>query len=123
MAGLGGFGVELDEYDNNACLDSNDNHIGIDSLGACNTGMVDTLDVQNAPGLTLADGAWHTMIVEVASGAFTVTAGGTQAISAYTPAGWSDAKYHMGFAAGTGGATNFHRVRNVKVSFPAPECY
>jgi hypothetical protein len=123
MAGLNGYGVEIDEFNNNECLDSNANHIGIDMLGGCNTAFPNTLVVNNSPGFTVADGNWHTMIVNVTNGAFTVTANGTSQFTSYTPAGWTNMSYYFGFAGGTGGGWNYHRVRNVSVTYVTPHCY
>ena len=123
MTGLNGFGVEIDEYNNGECLDSNGNHIGIDILGGCMTAFPNTLVVDNSPGFTVTDGNWHTMIVAVVNGAFGVTADGASLFSAYTPAGWTNGPYYVGFGASTGGQFNYHRVRNVSVTFAAPRCY
>jgi hypothetical protein len=124
MAGLNGFGVEIDEFNNGECLDSNSNHIGIDSLSGCNTAFPNTLVVNNNPGITVTDGNWHTIVVSVANGAIGVTADGNVLFSPpYPPTGWTSGPYYVGFAAGTGGAFNYHRVRNVHVTFATPHCY
>jgi hypothetical protein len=123
IAGLNGFGVELDEWNNNNCLDSNGNHVGIDTLDNCGTGEPNSLAVNNSPGITIGDGAWHTMIVSIASGAFTVQVDGASLFSGYQVAGWSNGPFYLGFGGGTGGHNNFHRVRNVLVGFAAPHCY
>ncbi|HEY1953961.1 MAG TPA: hypothetical protein VGH28_00065, partial [Polyangiaceae bacterium] len=123
IAGLSGFGVELDTYDNEECMDDSSNHIAIDSLAACGDGAPTSLLVNDAPGFTLGDGAWHTVVVEIVSGAFTVTADNNGEVAAYTPTGWANASYYLGFGAGTGGQTNVHEVRNVSVTFATPHCY
>jgi hypothetical protein len=123
MAGLAGFGVEIDEFDNGQCLDSNSNHVGIDNLSGCNTAFPNTLAVNNNPGFNVTDGNWHTMVVSVASGAFGVTADGTSLFSGYTPPAWTNGPYYAGFVAGTGGGFNYHRVRKASVTFAAPRCY
>lgn len=123
MAGLTGFGVEIDEYDNMACLDDSANHIAIDSLTACSGGIPDSLVVDDSPGITVADGNWHTMVVQVVNGAFTVTTDGTNDFASYTPGGWANGNFFLGFAGGTGGENNYHWVRNVSVSFQTPHCF
>jgi Bacterial lectin len=124
MAGLSGFGVELDEWNNGECMDSSTNDIGIDSLVLCNENFPNTLAVNSSPGITIADGNWHTLVVRIASGAFTVTADGNSVFSNQAAGGWpSNPAYYLGFAGGTGGLTDYHRVRNVSVSFPTPSCY
>jgi hypothetical protein len=123
MAGLSGFGVEIDEYDNGACLDDSANHVAIDSLTACSSGIPDSLVVTDSPGATVADGNWHTMVVQVVNGAFTVTTDGTTDFTAYTPGGWANGSYYVGFGGGTGGLNNYHRFQNVSVSFATPHCF
>jgi hypothetical protein len=123
IAGLNGYGVEIDDYNNAACLDDNQNHIGIDSLTACGNDMPTGLAVNDNPGFETDDGNWHTMNVRVANGSFTVTADGNAEFTSYTPSGWANGSYYLGFGAGTGGLSNFHDVRNVTVTFDAPHCY
>jgi hypothetical protein len=123
IAGLSGFGVEMDEWNNNACLDTTWSHIGIDTLDNCGTGEPNTLAVNNSPNFTVGDGNWHTMIVEIVDGAFTVKTDGVAAFTAYQVPGWSNGSFYLGFGGGTGGANNYHRVRNVAVGFSAPHCY
>jgi hypothetical protein len=121
--GLSGFGVEMDEYNNGECGDASANHIAIDSLADCGTGEPTTLTENDSPGFTIADGAWHTMNVHVASGAFTVVGDGNTEFSAFTPSGWANGSYYLGFGGGTGGLTNNHLVRNVSVKFATGHCY
>lgn len=123
MAGLAGFGVEIDEYNNGACLDDSVNHVAIDSLTPCGSGLPDSLVINDSPGATVADGNWHTMVVQVVDGSFTVTTDGTNDFSSYPAGGWTNGLYYVGFAGGTGGLNNYHLVRNVSVSFPTPHCF
>jgi hypothetical protein len=123
IAGLTGFGVELDEYDNATCLDASANHVAIDSLTACSAGPPTSLVENDSPGFTISDATWHTMNVHVANGAFTVTVGNATEFSSYTPSGWANGNYYLAFGGATGGATNVHSVRNVTVSFAAAHCY
>jgi hypothetical protein len=122
ISGLTGFAVELDTYDNAACLDASSNHIGIDTLVSC-SGMPTALVENDSPGFTISDGAWHTMVVQIVNGAFTVTANNAAQFSSYTPSGWANGPYYLGFGGGTGGETNYHRVRNVSVKFDTGHCY
>ncbi|HEX8793733.1 MAG TPA: hypothetical protein VF765_22475 [Polyangiaceae bacterium] len=123
ITGFSGFGVEIDEYDNMSCLDDSANHIGIDTLDPCASGIPNSQVINDSPGITVADGNWHTMVVQVANGAFTVTADGNVEFSAYTPSGWANGNYYLGFGGGTGGLNNYHLVRNVNVSFASPHCF
>jgi Bacterial lectin len=121
---LNGYAVEISEFDHEVCLDNSSNKIGIDSLASCTSGDVpDLLVVNTSPGITVGDGNWHTVVVQIDNGAFTVTADGHTESSGYTPSGWSNGSYYLGFGAGTGGAAAYHRVRNVKVTFQTPHCY
>jgi hypothetical protein len=123
VAGLSGFGVEMDYYNNSECGDDNANHVAIDQLTACGDGVPTTLTQNDSPGFTLADGNWHTMNVHVANGAFTVVGDGNTEFSAYPASGWSNGSYYLGFGGGTGGLTNNQLVRNVSVKFTAGHCY
>jgi lectin family protein len=125
MSGLTGFGVEIDDYDNDTCLDSNQNHIGIDSLDVCPGGIEpNTLFVNNSPGINVDDGNWHTVVVNVVSGVFTVTADGNSVFAKQATTGWpSNPTYYLAFTGGTGGLAEYHRVRNVSVSFPKARCF
>jgi len=123
IAGLGGFGVEFDTYNNGECLDDSANHVGIDSLAGCGDGVPSSLVINDSPGFTIADGAWHTVSVHVTGGTFTVTADANTEFASYAPSGWANGNYYVGFGAGTGGATDLHEVRNVSVTFASPRCY
>lgn len=123
VSGLSGFGVEMDYYNNAECGDASANHVSIDSLASCGSGSPTTLTENDSPGFTIADGNWHTMIVHVANGAFTVTGDGNSEFSGFTPSGWSNGNYYLGFGGGTGGLTNNQLVRNVSVKFTGGHCY
>jgi hypothetical protein len=123
MAGLTGFGLEIDEWNNGECMDTTANHLGIDLLTPCGAGEPTTLAANNSPGITVSDGNWHTITLDIVEGAFTVTADGYGEFAAYAPAGWSDGSYYLGFAGATGGGVGYHRVRNVAVGFTTPHCF
>jgi Legume lectin domain len=123
VSGLDGFAVEIDEYNNGTCLDSNANHIGIDTLVTCGTIEPAMIAVNNSPGITVSDGNWHTLIVAIVNGAFSVSADTNASFSNYQVPGWTNGTFYLGFGGGTGGFNNYHRVRNVLVTFAAPHCY
>jgi hypothetical protein len=122
---LSGYGVEISEYDHQACLDNDTDKIGIDSLASCDSNYVpDLLTFNNSPGVNISDGNWHTMVVTIDNGAFAVTVDGHSLFSpSYAPAGWTNGSYYLGFGGGTGGAAAYHRVRNVHVTYQTPHCY
>jgi len=122
VAGLDGFGVEMDEYDNDECLDASNDHIAIDSLATCGDGVPTSLVENDSPGITIADGNWHTVVVQVTNESFSVSADGTDQFGSYAVTGWSNGPWYFGFGGGTGGLANVHLVRNVKVTFTAPRC-
>jgi hypothetical protein len=128
MSGLGGFGVELDVYNNGQCGDSNANHVGIDALGACGNGFLTSLFA--SPDLTgtvtLADAAWHTATVDLASGAMSVTVDGHAVANAPLAGFASGTSYYYGFAGAIGGGSGSlgmqTEVKDVTVTFPSPRC-
>jgi len=63
------------------------------------------------------------MVVQVNNGAFSVTTDGTADFTSYTPGGWANGNYFVGFGGGTGGLYNYHRFRNVSAGFQTPNCY
>ncbi len=123
VAGLTGFGLEMDEYNNAECLDDTANHIAIDSLTSCGDGVPTSLVVNDAPNITVADGNWHTMVVHASGANFTVSADGVDQFGSYAPAGFTSGPWYFGFGAGTGGLANVHLVRNVSAKFAAPRCF
>ena len=62
-------------------------------------------------------------VIAIVNGAFTVQADGVTSFSNYAVAGWSNGSFYPGFGGGTGGFNNYHRVRNVLVTFDTPHCY
>lgn len=135
MAGLTGFGVEFDIYDNGVCGDTNGDHVGVDDLTVCDsmngnpTSLYATGDLTST--VDLGDGHWHTADVTLAQGAVSVAIDGNSIVSAVP---WtnlqSGAPYYFGFAGGTGGLFQAdggpggyrQEVRNVTVTFPTPRC-
>jgi Bacterial lectin len=124
VSGLTGFAVEMDEYDNAECSDDNGNHIGIDALTTCGDGPPTMLVYNDSPGITISDGAWHTVVVHVSGATFTVSADGADQFGGYAVTAFTIGPWYVGFGGGTGGLANYHRVRNVRATFTAgPRCY
>ena len=127
-AGLHGFGFELDTALNSACGDAPANHVGIDSLAACDGGttqglLLASLVTSNAVPIQLRNSGWHSCTVVVTAGAASMSIDGTAVIPAFTVPGLSSATpYHFGFGAATGGATDRHEIRNVLITFPTARC-
>ena len=134
MAGLTGYGVEIDAYNNGACGDVDNDHTAVDSLTPCtqNTDCPTSLSVssslQSLFGYDIGDGTWRTVTVHNVNGVVTVTV--NQGTSANIPAVTSTAlpgyvagdKYYFGFGGGTGGINEKQEIRNVTVTFPTPRC-
>jgi hypothetical protein len=134
MAGLTGFGVELDIYDNGVCSDSNGNHVGIDDLSICDPqqGSPTSLAEQDVTStLDLGDAHWHSAVIKIGSGGAGLTIDGTSVLSATPLIGFkSGTAYNIGFSGGTGGLVGPNgspggyrqEVKNIVVSFPTPQC-
>jgi hypothetical protein len=129
MTGLDGFGVELDVYDNGKCGDSNADHVGIDLLKDCGSGMPTSLFA--SPDLTgtvtLDDGQWHTAGVALTAGAMSVTVDTHSVVSSVALTGFAaGTSYYYGFAGGIGGGSGSlgaqTEVKAVTVTFPSPRC-
>jgi hypothetical protein len=128
MSGLIGYGVELDVYDNNQCGDSNANHVGIDSLDSCGSGLLTSLFA--SPDLTgtvtLSDAEWHAAVVELTSGTLSVTVDG-HAVAGILLQGFTPGTpYYYGFAGAIGGGSSSlgmqTEVKDVSITFPTPRC-
>jgi hypothetical protein len=137
IAGLDGFGVELDLFNDQGCGDLDSDHLAVDQLTKCMAGSSGT--VQPTPlavsetlsalyQYDLGDGAWRTCTIHVVSGKASVTV--DQNGSHNAPA-LSDVQltglvpgdaYYYGFAASTGGSLEKHEIRNITVTFPVPRC-
>jgi hypothetical protein len=125
MAGLNGYGVELDLYDNMACGDADDNHAAIDLLDACDPVDLLPTPVQVSPTLTddIGDGTWRTVLVHFAGGAMSVTVNGNMVLSNVAlPNFDAGVGYYYGFTGATGGLGARTEVRNVILVFPTPRC-
>jgi hypothetical protein len=134
MAGLDGYGLELDVYDNSACGDTNGDHIGVDSLMGC-SGLPNTLyESQDLTGtVDVGDANWHTATVTLQGGAMSASIDGAYglpapvALTGFVPG----TPYFFGFAGATGGFPDGDggfvggyrtEVRNVSFVFPTPRC-
>jgi Bacterial lectin len=133
IAGLVGYGVEIDVYDNGTCGDQSDNHLGIDDLTVCSTQDTPT-SLFATPDLTgvldLADGQWHAVVVTYATPLISVSLDGVPHITNVAVPIEAGTPYYFGFGAtvggiapedgGPGGCTD--EIRNVDVTFPTPRC-
>lgn len=123
MAGLAGFGVEIDTYHNLGCTDSNKNHVGVDDLTKpCDGGVLGSLG-QGTSGVALGDGAFHKAQIELDKGKVNLNIDGKLQFQGFAIPGFPvGSKFFYGFAAGTGDATARQEIRNVKITFPSPRC-
>jgi hypothetical protein len=128
MSGLIGYGVEFDIYDNNQCGDSNANHVGIDNLDSCGSGLLTSLFA--SPDLTgtvtLSDAKWHTAAVQLSSGTMSVTVDGHAVAGILLQGFTSGTRYYYGFAGAIGGSSSSlgmqTEVKDVSITFPTPRC-
>lgn len=133
IAGLKGYGVELDVYDNGTCGDTSDNHIGVDDLTICSTAEGTPTSLFSTTSLgsaDLADGQWHTVVIAYAQGAISVMRDGTTYVLGVAVPIEAGSPYYFGFGAtvgggaapdgGLGGCTQ--EIRNISVSFPTSRC-
>jgi hypothetical protein len=133
MAGLTGFGVELDIYDNAICGDTSGDHVGVDDLAICDQseGTPTSLsEVDVTSTVDLGDTHWHTAIVAIDAGAVTLTIDGNVALTDVPLTGFqATAPYYIGFAGATGGLVlpdggggYRQEVKNVLVTFATARC-
>jgi|SRR5579859_3199569 len=135
MAGLTGFGVEIDIHDNGVCGDDGNDHVGVDDLTVCNANDGTPTSLYASPDLSavvdLGDAHWHHASVTLAQGMISVSIDGTQVVAAIPVPGFHAGQpYYLGFAGGTGGLVPSgggnggyrQEVRNVVITFPTPRC-
>jgi hypothetical protein len=131
MGGLGGYGVELDVYDNGQCGDTSSDHVGIDSLSPCPSGSSLPTSLFASSDLTstinLVDAQWHTTTVSLSAGAMSVTIDSHSVASSVALAGFmSGTPYYYGFCGATGGLPGNGgiqtEVKAVTMTFPTPRC-
>ncbi|WP_437318213.1 L-type lectin-domain containing protein [Sorangium sp. So ce385] len=123
MAGLDGYGVEFDTYQNFDCDDVSDEHMGIADLARpCSDGVLGAL-LQVEGGLRLGDAAFHTARIELNQGEASVSLDGRPLIEKFAIPGFPvGSRLFYGFAAATGAAVARQEIRNVTITFPAPRC-
>jgi hypothetical protein len=126
VAGIGGYGIEFDLYQNGGACDSpgTNQHIGIDNLtGTACAGVPTSLTAVASP-INLADSAWHDVHVVWATGGIVSVTVDTNAVftNFQIPNYVSGPGYYLGFGGGTGGQYSKQEVRNVKMKFPTPRC-
>ncbi len=133
IAGLGGYGVEFDVYDNGTCGDNSTDHIGIDDLTVCSTqanptSLFATADLSGS--IDLADGQWHSVVVTLLQGSISVAVDTATHISSIPLPIEAGATYYFGFGGAIGGGAApdagptgcLPEVRNVNITFPTPRC-
>jgi hypothetical protein len=132
MAALTGYGVEFDIFDNEGCGDTNDDHVGVDELGACEGGALPSPVIATGPlAIDLGDVHWHQAYVRLAAGAISATVDGTLVVeNAVLPGFEPGQPYYFGFAGATGGLSApdggsggyRQEVKDVVLTFPTPRC-
>jgi hypothetical protein len=125
VVGLDGWGVELDVFNNNTCMDANGNHVGVNTLAVCEPalGTPNPLRVSGDLPFDVVDNAWHPMVVRLVRGVVEVSVQGqTQITGVSLPGLTSTTSYWLGFGAATGDLSARHDVRNVRVVYPSPRC-
>jgi hypothetical protein len=134
MVGLDGYGVELDIVDNDACGDSSNDHIGVDSLAHCPTGspLPTSLFATDLTGIIdLADAQWHQAVILLQGNAMSVQVDGTAFATSVALTGFvPGTPYYFGFTGATGGDASGPdagggyqtEVKDIFVTFPTPRC-
>jgi hypothetical protein len=120
---LQGYGVELDTFDNAQCGESTANHVAVSQLKGCPWGQPQMLQTSTSLPFALRDTGWHACSVLFENGKVTVSLDGAAVMAPYTITTFAaGTKYYYGFGAATGGSTDRHEVRNVKITFPTARC-
>lgn len=135
MAGLNGYGVELDIHNSGSCGDVSDDQVGIDDLTVCDPSNNAPTSLFASPDLSaqvdLGDAHWHTCHISLVGGAVSVDVDGTSVATKVALTGFQGGgQYYLGFAGGTGGALASdggmggyrQEVRDVVITFPSPHC-
>jgi hypothetical protein len=126
VAGLDGFGFELDTYPNprDPCGDPSFEHAAVIQLTACGMDVIPTtLQASGALAMPLAETDWHLVEIELQAGVARMRLDAAEVLSGVSLPGFTPGTaYFFGFGAGTGGAVNRHEVRNLTIQFPTPRC-
>ena len=122
IAGLHGFGIELDVWNNAICGDSDGNHVALDDLTFCAAQMPTLIGKTAMPAFMLGDGSWHTAAIHFDNGAVKLTLDGATVLDGESLPLFQPAPYYFGFGAGTGGSSARMEIRNVGVVFPSLRC-
>jgi hypothetical protein len=127
MGGLVGYGVEFDVYNNNSCGDTSADHVGIDQLALCGAQPTSISEADLTGTVDIGDAQWHIAIVQLAGYSMSVTIDGHTALTNVMLTSYaSGAQYFYGFSGGTGGNPGNGgiqtEVKDVTITFPAPQC-
>ncbi len=134
MAGLTGFGVEFDIFNNGACSDTSADHVGVDELAMCSAqaGMpTSVFEADLTSVVDVGDGEWHQAEIKLDAAALSLSIDGTPTFANVQISGISPgATYYVGFSGATGnslladgGFFGFRQeVRDVTITFPTPRC-
>jgi hypothetical protein len=131
MAGLDGYGVELDIFDNKACGDVSADHVGVDTLSQCTTGPTSLVSLDVTSIVDLADTHWHTGEVLLANGSVTVSIDGHAIVQPQPlPSFQTGTPYYLGFTGATGGTRTAdggpggyrQEVKSIAITFPTARC-
>jgi hypothetical protein len=121
MAGLHGFGVEFDTYDDGQPCDVPADHVAVDSLAACGNGFPTMLGSAAVP--KLSNSGFRSVRVQLSFGVVSVSLDGAAVLSDVPLPGFTPGQaYYFGFSGATGGGTDLHEVRNIVITFPTPRC-
>jgi hypothetical protein len=128
VAGLRGYGVEIDVYNNMACGDADNDHLAVDDLATCGSSGIPTT-IQAGPallgsiGVDLADNAWHQCAVQLTGGAMSVQLDGHAVLTGVALPGYvAGQTYFLGFGGATAGVGAQQEVRDVSITFPTSRC-
>lgn len=106
--GCGGYGVEIDTYQNGGRSDPENNHIAIIQGSVSNH-----LQLADASGFT-EDGKWHHLQITNRRGVCTVFVDGQQLLQQSDVT--ANGQYEIGITAATGGGYNYHAVKNIELT-------
>ncbi len=125
VAGLNGWAVEIDDYNNQTCGDANGNHVAVDTLDFCDNaqGIPTPIFVGRDLPFDIFDARWHDVRVTFAQSAASVEVDARAEINNVRVTNFTAGQpYWFGFGGATGGLASRHEVRQVRVQFPSARC-